>query len=385
MENFKYYIIVFIAILSGLFNSVYSQNFSYKRRPSNKMEVSYANMQTTKLNNFKKAKDLTELLPKGFSTKGNVDYTSYLQEGINQYDKVIMPNFTVLINDKGLKLRNNNHLLFQKNSVLVLKPTSKSQYSLLMIDGVQNVAVHYPKIIGDRKNHLGSKGQWGMGIWIKNSKNIQIFSPNISNCWGDGIYLGHEKGSAVNENVKIVNGIIDNNRRNGISIISGRNIEINNVFISNTNGQNPQSGIDIEPNSNDDILEDIRLLNIETFNNTMNGIVVSIGNLSGQKKKVVSIEIDNHKDTYSYLGLSFLMSRHNSKGTMSNVAGTINLKNLTYNDPGLASLMTYKGKKNNKVNINIENVNVLKRNRRVNFNKDVFKENLNNGIQYKVQ
>src|SRR5699024_9046472 len=108
----------------------------------------------------------------------------------------------------------------------------------------------------------------------------------------------------VNENVKIINGVLDNNRRNGISIISGRNIEINNVFISNTNGQNPQSGIDIEPNSNDDILENIKLLNIETFNNTMNGIVVSIGNLSGQKKKELSIKIDNHKDTYSYLGLS---------------------------------------------------------------------------------
>lgn len=383
MKNLKFKAIVFIII--GLVNNVYSQKFSYKRLPENKSEVSYVNIQTTKLNNFKKAKDLTELLPEGFSTQGNIDYTSYLQDGINKYDKVIMPNFPILINDKGLKLRTNNHLLFQRNSALVLKPTSKSQYYLLMIDGVQNVAVYYPKIMGDRQKHLSSKGQWGMGIWIKNSKNIEIFSPTISNCWGDGIYLGHEKEASVNENVKIVNGVLDNNRRNGISIISGRNIEINNVFISNTNGQNPQSGIDIEPNSNDDILENIKLLNIETFNNTMNGIVVSIGNLSGQKKKEISIKIDNHKDTYSYLGLSFLMSRHNSTTSMSNVGGTIDLKNLTYNDSGLASLMTYKGKKNNAVNINIENVKVLKNNRRVNFNKDVFKKNLNNGIQYKVQ
>lgn len=385
MKYFNFNIVVIIGVLVGLGYNAYSQKFNYKERPKNKKELDYVEFPSIKDKYFKNAKDLTELLPKGFSTKGDVDYTSYLQDGINRYDRIILPDFPVLINDKGLRLRNNNHLLFQKGSSLIMQPTGKSQYYLIMLDGIQNVAVYYPKLIGDRKNHLNSKGQWGMGIWIKNSRNITIRSPHIVNCWGDGIYLGHENGAYVNENIKIYDGIIDNNRRNGISIISGRNVEINNVFISNTNGHNPQSGIDIEPNSNDDILEGINLINIETFNNTMNGIVVSIGNLSGRKQKKVDINIDNHKDSYSYLGLSFLMSRNNSTGSMANVSGTINLKNLTYNDPGYASLMTYKGKKNNKVAIKIENVKVQKQNRPVNFNKDIFVENLNRGIQYKVQ
>lgn len=374
-----------LLIFCWIFQWGFAQHFSYRNIATKTSGINYTQYTNIKDSEFKDATLVTKYFPTNFSVKGDKNYTIYLQKAIDENNILLMPDFPVLIDDRGLQLRSNTKIFFQKNSLLKLYSSKKSSYAVLKLDGVSDVSIYYPNIVGDRKRHLGKTGQWGMGIWINNSRNVKIFAPKIVDCWGDGIYLGNEGKKAPNENILITNGILDNNRRNGISIISGRNIEINNVFISNTNGHNPQSGIDIEPNSNEDILEGINLLNIETFNNTMNGIVVSIGNLSGKKQRKVNINIDNHKDSYSYLGLSFLISRNNLASTMSNVSGTINLKNLTYNDPGFASLMTYKGKKNNKIAVNIENVKISKQNRRVHFNKEVFVENLNKGVQYKVQ
>ncbi len=48
---------------------------------------------------FAKAKDLTGYLPQGYSKNGDTDYTSYIQQGINENSAIIMPDFPILINE----------------------------------------------------------------------------------------------------------------------------------------------------------------------------------------------------------------------------------------------------------------------------------------------
>jgi hypothetical protein len=205
-----------------------------------------------------------------------------------------MPNFPILINDKGLEIKSNRNILFNRGSIIYLKPSSKPNYEIIRIHSKKNVKIFSAKVVGDRTKHLNKKGEWGMGISIISSSNVKVINANIRDCWGDGIYLGESNGIA-SHNITISNGIIDNNRRNGISVISADGLYISNIILSNTNGTNPQAGIDLEPNRNDNKLININMKNIYTFNNFHQGVFFCLNNLNGGNNNT-SIRLENHID-----------------------------------------------------------------------------------------
>ncbi|AZA62757.1 right-handed parallel beta-helix repeat-containing protein [Chryseobacterium indoltheticum] len=276
---------------------------------------------------LKQAYSVVNNLPKNFQTDTSFDGTSYIQDVLDKHSVVLLPNYPVKINDKGLNLNNNQVLLFQPNSKLVLIPTAKNSYNMLRISKVNNIKIFYANLEGDRNRHLASDGQWGFGIGIKGSDNIKIYSPYIKNTWGDGIYLG-QTGNKASTNIYITNAVIDNVRRNGISIVSAKNVDILNSYIANTNGNSPQSGIDVEPNTITDDLDTINIKNLTTFNNKWAGILLVFEQYKSIQKKTVSINIDGHKDSYSTYGIAF----HGFKNDVSanNLDGMINLKNTKY-------------------------------------------------------
>lgn len=249
--------------------------------------------------------DLTKYLPKGYNTEGRVDYTEFIQKGLDENLKVTMPDFPILVNKSGLKLRSNQIISFKSKSKLIMVPNEETNYAVLHVVNIENVEIFNPNIEGDRFTHLGKKGEWGMGISILSSKNILISNANIKECWGDGIYLGEDRKSKLpNENIKIVGGVIDNNRRNGISVITAKNLEISDMLISNTNGKDPMSGIDIEPNNNRQFLQNIVLKNINTINNGNEGIKVYLKYYAGSKNEI-SINIENLNDSNSQHGFTY--------------------------------------------------------------------------------
>lgn len=249
-------------------------------------------------NNSVKYYDLTNVLPHRFVKDGSIDYTRYLQKGIDEYRNVMMPDFPVLVNAKGLKIRSNSMILFQKNSELILKPTAQAGYSIMKIYHVNNVEIYGAKLLGDRDQHVGTVGEWGMGFYIAAAENVKIDSSFISNCWGDGIYIGGENAEAC-DNIRINNSKIDSCRRNGISLTNGKNIQIINCEISNTNGTPPMSGIDIEPNNNKAIINNILIRNLLTRKNRNCGILIVLNNLPAMVPKETNIVIDHPIDKQS--------------------------------------------------------------------------------------
>ncbi|WP_293956142.1 MULTISPECIES: right-handed parallel beta-helix repeat-containing protein [unclassified Sphingobacterium] len=290
-----------------------------------KSQVRLDDFETIKKNEFSQAIDLSSYLPKGYSISGDKDYTKYLQKGLDENLIVCMPNFPILVNSNGIKLRSNQKVLFQPNSKLVLIGNNLERYSILEIYNVSNVKVYFPKIQGDKHYHLSSSGQWGMGLSIIKSSNIFIQQPNIESCWGDGIYLGNKDGKNV-ENVTILGGVISDSRRNGISITSANNVLIKDVYIKNTGGQSPEAGIDIEPNSSNYLLKNINLVNINTENNKGYGVVISTGLYSGSRNRF-SINIDGLKDIRSDIGLAFILTKGNFSRYRENISGTITINN----------------------------------------------------------
>lgn len=341
-----YKVLAFIFLLFSQVSSFSQSNFVYRNVPSK-----YLYLPSMIEQNFltdlklvqKNCFDLTKLLPANYVTDGSIDYTSYIQEGLYKHSNCKFPNFPILLNEKGLRLISNSTLYFPENSLLILKGNKQDFYDILQIKNVQNLTLYFPKIKGDKNWHLAKTGQWGMGIGVRASANIRIIQPTITNCWGDGIYIGQLKSVGCSD-ILIYQAYLDNNRRNALSIIKGTHIQIKEGIFSNSNGQNPQSGIDIEPNFNTDSINHVSISNVLTYNNVNYGLVISLQNLEGENQNEVNIDVDSHQDFYSKNALAII----GRKSKFNNLKGDININHANYINNTLSGvklpLMSYGNK-----------------------------------------
>ncbi len=206
-----------------------------------------------------------------FGAKGNddIDDTEAIQNALNKYDKVYIPAGTYMIDvDKSLVLNSNQTLLLDRLAILKALPTTNENSSVLKIKDVSGVNVSGGQIIGERYGHLGSTGEWGMGILVESANKVKISNVTISDCWGDGLYVG---GTTPANGIKIDGVVSSNNRRQGLSITNATNVTISNSVFKNTNGTAPEAGIDIEPNPGE-IAEDITIVNTKCYSNAGSGI-----------------------------------------------------------------------------------------------------------------
>ena len=300
-------------------------------------------------NDIYNAIDLTTYLPNNYAKDGSIDYTEYIQRGLDDCRYSIMPNFPVLINESGLKLKSNSHIYFPDQSVLITKPSSLGFYATLWVLSVENIVIDNISIVGDRENHMSEKGEWGMGIYIDKSENIVINNPEIYNCWGDGIYIGG--GSSPSKNITINSAKIDNNRRNGITITNGEFIFINNSYISNSNGVPPMAGLCIEPNNKNNNIDHIYIDNITTYKNSNYGIVINLNKILTNNGKNVNIAINNHSDNSSKTGLSIVDLFDQKR----RIKGKISILNPKWNNNIIPSRI---GKFKNGPDLNLRNIKV---------------------------
>jgi hypothetical protein len=242
---------------------------------------------------------------------GTANDTSYLQAAVDTYPHIVLKAGTYYVDAvTEWKMVSNRIVEFEEGAILQVITNSSSSYRCIEIEGVDNVTLINPKIIGDRTTHTGVGGESGHGIVLYTCTNIKIYNAICSDCWGDGISIG--TGS---EDVLIDNAYCDNNRRQGISIIDGKNVTIRDCTLVNTNGTAPQFGLDIEPSFSTAILENIKIINLVTKNNIGGGININLSLLAGTGR-TVDILIDNHRDDASTDGF-FLYK------TPSGIAGTI--------------------------------------------------------------
>jgi hypothetical protein len=342
--------------------------FVYKSTPKKYMN---------RLNNFPKNKinkiqavsyPIIKSLPLDYDRTGTVDYTDIIQKALDSNRIVTFPNFPLLINSKGLTISSNSKIIFEKGSKLLLQPNKNGSYEILRLRDVTNVVLYSPNVIGDREKHQGTTGEWGFGISIKGSQNIKIYNATVKNCWGDGIYLG-SYGSMVNTDITIGNCFLDNNRRNGISIISGINITISNTLISNTNGTAPMSGIDLEPNSNNEFLKNVALKNIITFNNKNEGILIVLRGLHGKEDKNVTIAIENHIDDNSGFAMGFAFPKKNAD--FKNIEGNVTVTNSIWKD-NTSDLVAFHDNNDNFVNFKFLRPKII--NKDTNFSHKKFEK-----------
>ncbi|MEI5983688.1 right-handed parallel beta-helix repeat-containing protein [Sphingobacterium sp. PU5-4] len=276
-------------------------------------------------------KNITNYLPKGFKTDGSVDYTPFLQKGINENKIVVMPNFPVLINNKGLKIPSNRKIYFQRNSKVIFSgPALGKFYDIIILDGVSNVGLYNANIVGSRNIPKKQHGEWSSGISIKDSYNITIKNAKISDTFGDGIFIGSETGRK-SSNILIQNVWINKARRNGVSITSVSGLNLENILVTNTNGTSPETGIHIEPSLPSEVLKSISINGILSYNNKNGGFGINLSLLNGApntKSNLVDISASNFKD---YGSTNFIGFTFNPEGKSNAVVGKVNLRNFEGN------------------------------------------------------
>jgi parallel beta-helix repeat protein len=210
---------------------------------------------------------------KGATGNGSTNDTVAIQAAINQVagsgGTVLVPDGTYMINAvTSLFLKSNMTLRMTGGAVLKAIPNNMANYKVLNIENASNVNVIGGKVQGERAQHQGTSGEYGYGIALYASNKVVIEGVTATDMWGDGFYI-----SRNSSNVTACSIIADNNRRQGMSIVSADGIVVKNSIFKNSNGIAPMAGIDIEPNPGETV-NNVQILNSQILNNKGWGILL---------------------------------------------------------------------------------------------------------------
>lgn len=134
--------------------------------------------------------------------------------------------------------------------------------------------------------------EWRMGVAIVGCKRVHIEGMRIEGSGGDGIYIGSSGQNRWCEDVVVRNAVCHENHRQGMSVISARNLLVENCIFSNTAGTPPEAGIDLEPDSPNECLVNITIRNCIFENNQGNAALVYIKPFT-KESEPVSVLFEN--------------------------------------------------------------------------------------------
>lgn len=214
-------------------------------------------------------KPIVDIKTKGAIASDGIDDSQAIQAAIVESSDVLgtayIPAGTWDVTANIIKAVTNTTIVLDKDAILKLKATNLANYSVIEIKDVFNVNISGGSIVADRAIHTGTTGEWGMGINILNSSNVNIENLVVRDAWGDGFYVG-----STSSNVQFCKVTADNARRNGMSITSANTVLVDDSTFSNTKGTLPQSGLGLEPNANE-LVTNITIKNSKFFNNYASG------------------------------------------------------------------------------------------------------------------
>lgn len=247
---------------------------------------------------------------------GKADDTAALKMTFAAAKKVVIKNGTYLISDT---IDVESDAVIEISNAKILSTATENKKYIFDLTGKDNV-----KIYGDNATLEMSKPETAQQacVAIFDAHNILLDGLKLAKAGGDGIIIGGST-KKIAQDVFVSNCIIDNSRRNGISIVGAvDNVKIQNCVIKNTSGAIPQLGIDIETWSPELINKNIEISHCR-FENNATGAVTVFEYTDGVKihdnycDNVVSVKVnDNYVSVPEAIPTNIEMYNNTFKGTV---------------------------------------------------------------------
>lgn len=228
------------------------------------------------------------------------DSTAAVQAAIDsKARKVIVPYMGAPWILTPVKLRGNLELVLDPGVILLAK---KGEFrgggdSLLTADGVDNLVIRgYGAILrmhkADYQRPPYAKAEWRMGLALRGVKGVHVEGLRAESSGGDGFYISGNSTRQWSENVVVRDCVAYDNHRQGMSVISAVNLLVENCQFLSTGGTAPESGIDLEPDSEHERMQNIVIRNSLFENNAGSGMLVYLRPLT-RRSAPVSIRFEN--------------------------------------------------------------------------------------------
>jgi hypothetical protein len=150
---------------------------------------------------------------------------------------------------------------------------------LLRLKMVENVVIHGNGATLRMNKAVYTSGEQAHCVDISGSRNVVIENLNCNDSGGDGFYVGVYEvtpGHGPCRDIILRDCAADNNRRQGLSVISVDGLLVENCRFTNTNGTAPESGVDVEPNGQSEPLRRIRFVNCLSQGNAGQGFLTAL-------------------------------------------------------------------------------------------------------------
>ena len=201
----------------------------------------------------------------------------------------------------AIVMKSNVRLIFTNNAQVTLEANEFIGYQIIHCDDISNFSIINAHLTGDKDTHTASpsSGEWGHCIRLDGCTDFLIEGGTLEKGWGDGIYVGAGDQGYCHKG-RIVEVDCDDNRRQGMSIISADDLKVTDSRFTNTSGTAPEAGIDIEPNGSTERLREVRIIDCHFEGNNSAGVLMFLRPLRSTSEPVdiVLRGLHSYQDLY---------------------------------------------------------------------------------------
>lgn len=198
----------------------------------------------------------------------------------------------------GLTLRSGTTLDMTGASISIGPNNAGARVRILRtLPGTERVRIIGGTVVGSLLNHVGL--QWGKGLEIDSSTDVLVDGTVFQSNYFDGISVG---GNTPSRDIAIRNVACIGNRRAGLAITCAEKVRVYNSIFSGSTGQDPEAGVQIEPNLNE-YVKDVVLMDCLISGNTRTGLYMQRGKgLRSERLRVMNCRMVNNRN-YNVIGM----------------------------------------------------------------------------------
>lgn len=230
----------------------------------------------------------------GDGTDETVKFQNMLNESTGKKIKILKPKTKYKIGQ--IHIPSNTNLLIEEDSIFEITSGLSENEKWINLMDRSNITISSENgyVVFRMMKDEYTTGEQRHCFNMDNTHNVLLKGIIAKDSGGDGFYIGNARVPYPDPctNIKMINCIAENNRRQGLSITGADGFVAENCSFNNSNGTNPQCGVDIEPNFYFNTIRSIRFVDCEANDNAGRGFDIMLKN-QDHRSNFVDIEFIN--------------------------------------------------------------------------------------------